>query len=797
MYVCMQKYRLSHFSSPEPVFMMKLRLLLLIPVIIPLLYSCRATKHVGEGEYLLDRISLSTDNRNLKNSELKSYIRQEPNHKTFGLIGLPLFFYNLSNDKDNGWNRWLRRIGTPPVIYDSQLTEKSRSQIEKALYNKGYTDAIVTVDTIKHKKRIKVKYDVKSGTPYHIDRMTYRIFNDSIRKIVISDSTNSLVRPGKLFDRNILEQERQRITAQLRNAGYYAFNKEYITYTADTTIGNKGVDLELNLSDIPVADSSRKELVSFKRHDTYTVRDVYFITDYNPMGSSPEERYSIKDTILYKGFYILYGEKEYLHPATLVENCYIIPGMSYSTRMVDNTYASFSRLKVLKYVNIQFTPVAGSDTPQLDCHILLTEGKTQLVTTELEGTNSAGNFGFSLGLTYQHRNIFHGSQTFSAKFRAAYENITGDLGGLLSNNYLELSGELGVSFPKFLFPFVSTSFLRRMRATTDFTINIDYQQRPEYVRVISGVGWNYKWYTRGNLFRHHFDLVDINYVYLPQMTTAFKNNLDSIAADNPLLRYSYEDHFIMRSAYVLYMSNLKSNIANSAKQRKIYTLRSAWEIAGNLLYAISSLSSMKRSPSGEYEILGISYSQYAKADLDYAYTLNLNEKNALAFHIGGGIIYPYGNSDMVPFEKRYYSGGANSVRGWSVRTLGPGTYSGNNPLADFMNQCGDIRLDMNAEYRSKLIWKLELALFLDAGNIWTIKDYPSQPGGKFKFNSFYKEIALAYGLGIRFDFNYFLIRVDMGLKMYDPSRIGNRPWVIAHHTFSRDASFHFAVGYPF
>ena len=169
----------------------------------------------------------------------------------------------------------------------------------------------------------------------------------------------------------------------------------------------------------------------------------------------------------------------------------------------------------------------------------------------------------------------------------------------------------------------------------------------------------------------------------------------------------------------------------------------------------------------------------------------------MAFHVGAGIVYPYGNSDMVPFEKRYYSGGANSVRGWSVRTLGPGTYSGHNPLADFMNQCGDIRLDMNAEYRSKLIWKLELALFLDAGNIWTIKDYPSQPGGQFKFNSFYKEIALAYGLGVRFDFNYFLIRVDMGLKMYDPSRIGNRPWVIAHHSFDRDASFHFAIGYPF
>lgn len=167
---------------------MKLRLLLLLPVIVPLLFSCRATKHVGEGEYLLDRVSLSTDNRELKNSELKSYIRQEPNHKTFGLIGLPLFFYNLSNDKDNGWNRWLRRIGTPPVIYDSQLTEKSRSQIEKALYNKGYTDAVVTVDTVKHKKRIKVKYKVESGAPYHIDRITYRVPDDSIRNIVLADS---------------------------------------------------------------------------------------------------------------------------------------------------------------------------------------------------------------------------------------------------------------------------------------------------------------------------------------------------------------------------------------------------------------------------------------------------------------------------------------------------------------------------------------------------------------------------------------------------------------------------------
>ena len=774
---------------------MKFRYLPLVFLLAPLLFACRATKHVGEGEYLLDRISLSTDNKSLKNSELKSYIRQEPNHKTFGIIGLPLFFYNLSNNKDNGWNRWLRRIGTPPVIYDSELTEKSRSQIEKALNNKGYEEAVVTVDTIKRKKRIKVKYKVQSGEPYHIDRIVYRIPDDSIRKIVMADSAYFLVQAGGLFDRNVLDEERQRITTRLRNRGYYSFNKEFITYTADTTIGNKGVDLELHLIENPAADTVARPLVTFRNYSTYTIRRVYFVTEYDPMNHNS---INVKDTVSYKDFYVLYGEKKYLRPSILAENCYIMPGALYSARMVDNTYSAFSRLKVLKYVNIVFTPVEEEGRHMLDCHIMLTEGKTQVVSTEVEGTNSAGNFGFSLGVTYQLRNIFKGSQTFSAKFRAAYENITGDLGGLLSNNYLELNGEIGISFPKFLFPFTSSAFARRMRSTTDFSINIDYQRRPEYVRLISGAGWTYKWNSRNNRFRHNFDLVNINYVYLPQMTNAFKHNLDSIAADNPLLRYSYEDHFIMRSSYVFYLSNLRNNMmASSHKQRKVFTLRAAGEIAGNLLYAISSLSAMKRSEGGEYEIFGISYSQYVKADLDYTRLINFNEKNALALHAGAGIVFPYGNSSMVPFEKRYYSGGANSVRGWSVRTLGPGTYAGTNPMADFMNQCGDIRLDLNAEYRSKLIWKLELAIFLDAGNIWTIKDYSSQPGGKFKFNSFYKEIALAYGAGIRLDFNYFLLRVDMGLKMYDPSRIGNRPWVIAHHSFKRDATFHFAVGYPF
>lgn len=756
--------------------------------------SCNTTRHVGEGEYLLNKVSVTSDNKNIKSSELKSYIRQEPNHKTFGLVGLPLFFYNLSGDKDNRWNRWLRKIGTPPVIYDPELTEKSRSEITKALRNRGYEHAVVTVDTITRKKKIKVRYQIKSGEPYFIENISYNIPNDSIAQIIFADTSTFLLKKGVIFDRNLLEQERQRISNILRNRGYYAFNKEYITYTADTTSQNQKVDLELNLMPPLIQDTARSAMV-FSQHKVYHIRNVYFMTDYNPMNIEQDRRFNVKDTVDYKNFRIFYGDKKYLTPATLVENCYIHPGMRYSSRAVDNTFAAFGRLRVIKYVNIQFYPLNIDGEPMLDCYILLTEGKPQTISADVEGTNSAGDLGFALGLTHQHRNMFHGSETFTTKLRAAYESLSGNLGGLLNDNYLELGAEVGISFPKFLFPFIRTSVRRRMRATTEFTLNFNYQQRPEYTRVIAGGGWNYKWYSHNNMYRHYFDLIDISYVYLPKTTERFINNLDSIASSNPLLRYSYENHFIMRSSYVFYRSNLRTGMQKTTGN--IYTLRAAGEIAGNLLYGISKLTGQKPGEYGEYSILGIRYAQYAKADLDYAYTIPFNDRNSLALHIGAGVVVPYANSEMVPFEKRYFSGGANSVRGWSVRGLGPGRYRGTNPMTDFMNQCGDIRLDMNAEYRSKLIWKLEMAAFLDAGNIWTIRNYPSQPGGKFQLKTFYKEIAMAYGLGIRLDFNYFILRLDLGMKLYDPSVVDKSRWVISYQNFNRDATLHFAVGYPF
>ncbi len=703
-----------------------------------------------------------------------------------GVFRLSLFIYNLSGKDSTKWyNRWIRKTGTPPVIYDSLLIENSRLQIEKEMKNKGYMEASVEADTSStKKKRMDVLFRIKANKPHYIHRIDYDIHNDTLAHLIEERYvTGSLLKEGDNFNRDVLEKERQRIAERLRRSGYYAFNKELITYTADTAYNSKAVELTMRL--LP---QEQAEVSGYAPYERYYMRNVYFVLE-----QSDNNHIDLSSATLYKGYYFVDGDNPYIRRNTLIENCYIHPGEPFNSRSVDNTYSGFGRMHIVSHINIRFEPVAPDSLgrQQLDCFILINKGKSQAVSFELEGTNSEGDLGIAAAATYEHRNIFKGSEALSVQVRGAYESLSGNLKGFINDHYTEIGGEVGLSYPNFLFPFLNTDFRRRLKAGTEFDINLNFQQRPEYTRVIWGAGWKYKWTTHRNQYRHNYDLLDINYVYLPQKTDDF---LDNLAPDNPLLRYSYEDHFIMRMGYSFYNSNLNPNNP-TAKQRNVYTLRASAEIAGNVLNGFSRLLSGPPSDGG-YKIFGIRYSQYAKLDFDYSYTHRFNNRNAIAFHVGGGVGVPYGNSDILPFEKRYYSGGANSVRGWSVRTLGPGSYNGNNSVAEFMNQCGDVRLDLNLEYRAHLFWKVELGAFIDAGNVWTIRDYAAQPGGQFRLDSFYKQIALAYGLGLRLDFSFFLLRFDLGMKAYNPAA-GQAHWAIASQNFKRDAAFHFTVGYPF
>lgn len=771
-----------------------------IAVALCVLGACSATRYVPDGKMMLDDVSISVTGPGadaVSTTSLTNYLRQVPNHKVLGCMKLQLGVYNMSGRDTTKWyNRWVRRLGRPPVVYDDMLMRQSARQLELVFRNMGYNDAYVVVDSVARpdRKRMSLRYNVVTGEPFVVDSILYEVADATAAPLLLFDTLRSEVRPGMRLDRNILEAERGRLTQRMRDSGFYAFNKDYISYVADTVAGSKAVRLTMRVDRPAYAPA---DTVAGDRLTRYIVGRVYVITDGDAYAGGDAMRPDTPaDTVQYGPLTIIYGRDRYLKPSVIDENVHLLPGETYSSSAVDRTYESFSRLGILKSVNIMMREAGhlGNET-LLDMYVILSRTKKQGVTLELEGTNSEGDLGFGVGVTYQHRNLAHGSEALTAKLRGAYESLSGNLDGLINNRYTEFGAEVGITFPKFEAPFLSRSFKQRIRANTEFAVSFSHQERPEYTRIIAGAAWKYRWSNRSGTVRRNFDLLDINFVYLPRSTDDFIN---SIAPDNPLLRYSYEDHFIMRLGYSYYRTNrprISNALSGTAFRSNIYTFRASAEMAGNLLYAISSMVGQKKH-DGAYRVFGIQYAQYVKAEADYTYNHYFNRRTSISFHVGGGIAIPYGNSSVVPFEKRFYAGGANGVRGWGVRTLGPGRYDSRNSVTDFINQCGDISLLFNIEWRAKLFWVLEGALFIDAGNIWSIRNYENQPGGVWRFGSFFKELAAAYGVGLRMDFNYFLLRLDLGLKAHNPA-MNQEPWPLIHPRWSRDATFHFAVGYPF
>lgn len=767
---------------------------LLLLALVPMLFSCASTKHVPDGQLLLDKVKINIlDKENAKDlnkQELTNYLRQTENHKVLGGLKLQLAIYNISGkDSSNWFNKWIRRVGAPPVIYDSTLTTASENQLQRALTNKGYLKNQVSseVKLNPKKKKAEVDYFITLNEPYRIRSITYDIPNDSLRDLILADTTDFPIKCSSPLDHKKLDSERDLIVQRLRNNGYYAFNKNYITFVADTAAGSHEVDLTLSLSnktqDLP-------HLPHIEGHRQFYVRDVIFVTSYDAV-SMQNGVYG--ETVTYNGITVLYGDDRYIAAEILDENCFIRPGSIYNASDVDRTYKALGRLGIIKYINIDMKAVGeiGGDL-WVDAYILLNRDKSQTISFSLEGTNSEGDLGFGIGADYQHRNIFKGSEILNVKFKASYESLSGDLSGLINDNYSEYSGDVGITFPKFKMPFLRESFKRRIQASTEFMTSFNYQERPEYTRIIAGAGWKYIWSERNNQMRHTFNLIDVSYVYLPKSKINF---LDSIT--NPLLRYSYENHLIMRMGYTFYKTNRRPTTPfTTVLQDNIYTIRASAETAGNLLYGISHMIGQKRDADDSYKVFGTRYSQYVKLDGDFAVTHYINQRSSLAFHAGFGIAVPYGNSTVLPFEKRFYSGGANSVRGWGVRTLGPGSFDGKKAQNSFIYQCGDIRLDLNLEYRCKLFWVLELGAFIDCGNVWTIKEYENQPGGAFKIGKFFEQLALSYGLGLRMDFTYFLLRFDVGMKAHNPAS-GQEHWPLISPSLKRDAEIHFSVGYPF
>ena len=704
------------------------------------LVACSESKYVKDGEYILNKVEVKSDSAGYDAGALKQYVRQKEKPKLFSLFKNP--------------------FSKKPVIYDSLQAHLSCQDLLTAMQNQGFMHAGVSLYTTVNNKKIDAEYLLHPGEPFLIGKVEYDVEDDNIQDILHLDNPdNQRLKPGMRFTVETLDNERKRITRLLADDGYYRFHKDFIQFSADTIAGRKDVAVTLHLLKYK-ANSSAPETA----HPRYQMRHINF-------ESSDSDRIHLRHQVL-------------LNATTLRE------GAPYSATDLQRTYNNFARLQAVKYTNIQFSEVADSvDSIHklLDCNIQISTNKPSTIAFQPEGTNTAGDLGAAASLIYTNRNLFRGSEQLSIELRGAYEAITG-LEGYQDQNYTEYSVESKLVFPRFVAPFLSKNFRRRQTANSELSVSWDLQNRPEFHRRVFSTAWRYRWAEPRHHLSWRFDLLDLNYVYMPWISETFKRDyLDNADSRNAILRYNYEDLFIMKMGFGLSYNNGVDAVRINA------------ESSGNLLNAVSKAFGFKTNQDGQHTLFNIAYAQYAKFDVDYTHLVQFDKRNALALHAGLGVAYPYGNSTVLPFEKRYFSGGANSMRGWGVRELGPGKFRGTDGRIDFINQTGDLKLDLNAEYRTSLFWKFEGAVFVDAGNIWTLRNYDDQPGGQFKLDEFYKQIAASYGLGIRLNFDYFILRFDMGMKAINPAydSSDNAHWAIIHPDLSRDFAFHFAVGLPF
>ena len=766
------------FNSFFPL-VMKIRVFSFLLVLILLLSACRSTKYVPEGAYLLDNFSIKTDNPDISRDQLKDYLRQTPNARVFGLFRMQLGIYNWApKDTTTGlkrlFNRTFKRIGDPPVIYNPTLTTLSVQQLQRTLENKGYMHAKVQSKLTTKGKKASVDYIINSNTPYRLRDYKLDIKNDELTKIA-EDTSRSLIRPNMLFDIDVMNAERDRITTRFRQQGYYNFNKDFLNYTADSTLNIHKVDVKLELRDYANHPGDSANKVIFKQ---FTIRKVIFYTNTDVNLTSDITATEKLDTVQFRDFVLVTPKKRILKLDALVQNTFINPKALYSDEAVERTYSALNSLGPVKYVNISFKE---GENNMLDCYVIIIPSKTISLSTELEATYTAGYWGVAGNINYVDKNLFKGAETLSLLARGAFEWQD----GVWAREY---GGQVGLKFPRFMMPFVSYDFKRNMHANTEFTGSLSYQDRPgEFKTTNISAGINYSW--KRKRFQHMVQLFDLSYVQFPYINSVFEDNFPNPV--NPKFNpYNYKDHFIMRAGYAGSYTTFSPN-----RPMQNYTLaRYSIETAGNVLSALSHTFGSPDS-TGIYKVFGIRFSQYVKGEYNITHHQIFDKSNRFVYHLGVGLAVPYGNADAVPFEKRFYSGGANSNRGWGESMLGPGAYERITTLPRDFNQVGDIKLDMNMEYRTKMVWLMEGALFLDAGNIWTIKDYTTQNLGVFKFDTFMDQIAIAYGLGVRFDFSFFIARVDLGVKLYNPVLTRTQRWIISPGW--NDMALHFAIGYPF
>ncbi|MFO8066526.1 MAG: BamA/TamA family outer membrane protein [Bacteroidales bacterium] len=763
--------------------------------------SCSVKRHIDESQYLLVKNKVEIEDAEVKTSELKRYIRQTPNRKILGFLRFHLGVYLMADrGKENRFKRWMKNtIGEAPVIYDPVLTQNTLNQFELYMQSKGYFNARVWYEENEvTESKMKVNYYIVGNEPYTIRDFEYTIEDPFLGGFVKEDTVNSLINRNENYDADVFQKERERISRKLRNEGFFEFNRDFITYRADTTVGQKQVDVNILFSNPVVPVSGYRDSVVEKRHRRFFISEVNIFPEYSALrGDHP---YSDTTTVSTDengdNYYFFHDNPLRIRPKVITRNIVFKPGDKYSVRSVERTYTYLTGLRNFRYVNVNFKEsekkydnINPSDTiGLLDARIQLSRSPSVAYSIEAEGLNTAGNLGFGANLLLQNRNIFRGAEIFNFRIKGALEMV-GDSEGApvfesLPFNTFETGAEASIEFPKLLLPIAEGRLSQRARPKSMIMTGINYRQRPDYTRYVFNVNYGFEW-SETKIKRHYVTPIEISTIRI------FNDSIlrDNIPDSNPLILSRFRNHLTAGLRYTY-----EYNTQKPGKSIDFVYLRTNFETSGNVLYLASEALNLSKDNLGHYRIFNIPYAQFVKGDADYRYYRYLGKKQALVFRAMAGIGVPYLNADVLPFVKSYYSGGANSIRAWRIYSLGPGSYRGESEAS--FDRYGDIKLEGNVEYRFPIYSFFHGAFFVDAGNVWFVQENPDFEGGEFLFDKFYDDIAIGGGFGIRLDFDFFIFRFDIGLPLRDPAKSPGERWDIQISSY-RDFNYNLGIGYPF
>lgn len=758
--------------------------------------ACSPTRHIPEQSYYLQKNKIKLDNPVVDPYDLYILAKPATNRKFFDMVKIKVRIYSMfDGGKPKKFKRFMKRnFGEAPVLLDINFTFYSASQMKMFMNNNGYFDAQVEVSIDTAKKKAIVNYNVQTGEPYRLKAKDYSISDSTLLKIVSSDSASSLVKKGSIYSTSLLGQERDRIINLLRNSGYYNFPREYVSFMVDTNFNSNEFKAIVDIRNLFDAKDSIE-----LHHKQYRIGKVSLFPEYNPLKAAQAQDQKIYqflhrefgDTVSYP-YYIYYSEKLNYRPSVLGQAVVIKPTEKYSLRQSNMTFNRLNDLRNFQYINISFQESTDStnsaDGDFLDCNIQLNPLKQYEYGIETKFTNSGGNPGSGLDFYLFNRNAFKRAQMLSFRMGGGFEaqrlisEELNDQKKLFIFNTLELSSSVTLEIPAFIFPIRTLLSKKQYRPKTLLRVAANYQQRPDYNRLVGNFSFGYEW-RQSREIRHQLFPIDINSVKI-NPDSSFLVILNQF---NRRVKEQYSDHLVFALKYSFIYSNQYQS------ERKSYSYaRLNVESVGNSISAYNAIAKSPKNENNQYLLFGIPYANYISTDLDLRHYYRFSEQTTLAMRSSFGIGIPLVNSWSIPFEKSFFLGGANGMRGWRMRTLGPGSYQS---VTNF-EQTGDLKLEVNAELRFPIWSYFKGALFADAGNVWLMRENLTIPDGNFQLNRFYKELALDAGLGIRLDFSLIIVRFDGALKLYNPGKdIGER-WRLDDISF-KDIMMNFAIGYPF